>query len=166
MELLDKIKKLRVQSQTTPLGTMCDTRLLFEVLNEIEERLDTLPHMKSDEWKKAIDTIKYIGSNYDNPKTNKSIYEQCSLVHDYISKTLGFDIKCSQYEEVIGIIEAKGFDKSIKDYVHYDDWLESKIEQFDMANKGNPAILSWEMFDSFTYSKQEFYTLKNNVFRD
>lgn len=37
MELRDKINKLSLQAQTTPLGSTCDTSLLFEVLNEAEE---------------------------------------------------------------------------------------------------------------------------------
>lgn len=43
MDLRDKINKLSLQAQTTPLGTTCDTRLLFEVLNEVEEILDVNP---------------------------------------------------------------------------------------------------------------------------
>lgn len=89
--------------------------------------------------------------------------------HDYelVKQTLyRLDIENAKLKRVFKIIVDKGFDKSIYDYGNYALWLEYATEQFGKAIEKNPTILSWDVFDKFIYTQEEFDLLRECVWHE
>lgn len=57
-DLIEKINKMRLQAQLSPLGgATCDARLLFNVLDEVEEYLEIIESADSNEAIKDLDNM-------------------------------------------------------------------------------------------------------------
>ncbi len=136
-------------------------------LLDLKQTLQKLEAIKNAKPSEALKCLNYFEKNsclamvcVANNLKERDYRLALDTIRQVLLKTQEQEKENAKYKKAFNIIKKKGFDKSIKDYKDYDIWLEEKIEQFSKSIEKHPAILNWEIFEDFTYNREEFYFLK------
>lgn len=147
----------------------------YEDLGSLEEIKDSLKHLEDvnnskvndglEDFENMMHEIFQVDSDFENyaDKVKQSLSKAKEQEKENVKLKGQVNYLTevgNNYQKILNIIEKKGFNRDIKNYDDYDTWLEQEVEKFGKAIEKHPTILSWDMFDDFIYTKEEFSILK------